>query len=135
MKTTGRRSAGEVLLQPLPPILRPAAKAYLLGYASVVGPRILTLLLRHFSKGRRRRKGDASTETQGHRQRREFLASLKEILLKGLDPYRFPAFCAAMVGGSTILEVGRPACGHLPSSLAALLREDEMPRVRLGVSG
>lgn len=104
---------------PLPPILRPAAKAYLLGYASVVGPRVLALIVRHVSKQRRRRKegGDESRGPDTHipvqqrgqhdQQKGKLLTALKEILVRGLDPHRFPAFCATIVGGSTILEVGR----------------------------
>lgn len=101
----------------LPPILRPAVKAYLLGYASVVAPRILTLILQHFSK-RRRRKTEAEEDVgaadksagqpQGRRQRQQqFITSLKDILRKGLDPHHFPTFCAVIVGGSTILEASQ----------------------------
>ena len=37
-----------------PPVLRPLVRAYLLGYASTVAPRLLTLVLQHLT---RRRKG------------------------------------------------------------------------------
>ncbi len=46
----------------IPPLLRPAVRAYLLGYASAVAPRILTLLLQHISRHRRRRRRQQQSE-------------------------------------------------------------------------
>ncbi|KAK1986695.1 integral membrane protein [Colletotrichum cereale] len=84
-------------LSGIPPILRPLLRAYLLGYASAVAPRILTLLMQYITK--KRRKG--STENG---QCDGFVAMFRRIVLAGLDPQRFPTFCAVLVGGSTLLE-------------------------------
>ncbi|KAI1826907.1 integral membrane protein [Xylaria intraflava] len=84
----------------IPPVLRPVLRAYILGYASAVAPRVLTLILQHH--GRRKRRGPDDGEVQPHES---FLASLRRILCGGLDPQRFPAFCAALVGGTTLLDI------------------------------
>jgi len=97
----------------IPPVLRPLVRAYLLGYASTVAPRVLTLVLQHLT---RRRKGRPATTTandatatatakQPPQPPPPFFVSLTHILRSGLDWQRFPAFCAAIVGGSTLLEV------------------------------
>ena len=80
----------------LPSSLQPVLRAYLLGYASSTAPRLLTLLLTHLS---RRRK---NIEESPHD---EFCRSFLEILRGGLHRKRFATFCAALVGGSILLEV------------------------------
>lgn len=80
----------------IPPLLRPLVRAYLLGYASAVAPRLLTLLLQQHVSSRR--------TAHDTRHGEPFLAALRRILGGGLDWRRFPAFCALLVGGSTLLE-------------------------------
>ncbi|KAI2632411.1 hypothetical protein GGR54DRAFT_627752 [Hypoxylon sp. NC1633] len=94
----GRRKLDESI----PPLLRPLIRAYVLGYASTVAPRILTLVLQHVT--RRRKVKGASSVTKPH-DSESFVVSLQRILCGGLDLQRFPTFCAALVGGSTLLEV------------------------------
>ncbi|KAI1765811.1 hypothetical protein GGR53DRAFT_244618 [Hypoxylon sp. FL1150] len=96
---TGRRK----LDASIPPLLRPLIRAYVLGYASAVAPRLLTLVLQYVTRRRRGRtdKG-AVIVTQPHDS---FFASLQRILRGGLDLQRFPTFCAVLVGGTTLLEV------------------------------
>lgn len=84
------------LEQRMPLLLRPVVRAYVLGYASSTTPRILTLLLTHLS----RRRKNIDEKPDDH-----FLHSLIRILRGGLELQRFPTFCAALVGGSTLLEV------------------------------
>ncbi|KAI1427927.1 integral membrane protein [Xylaria sp. FL1777] len=88
----------------VPPILRPVLRAYVLGYASAVAPRVLTLILQNGARWRRGRglKTDAQPPAP---PRDSFAASLRHILCTGLDPQRFPAFCATLVGGTTLLDV------------------------------
>lgn len=81
----------------IPVILRPLFRAYILGYASSAGPRLLTLLLLHVS--RRRKNIDPRPEDEDY-----FWASFVGILKGGLELQRFPTFCAALVGGSTLLQ-------------------------------
>ncbi|KAK5660785.1 hypothetical protein OQA88_12152 [Cercophora sp. LCS_1] len=85
----------------IPPSLRPLLHAYILGYASAVAPRLLTLLLQHITK----LKNAGRKDEKSCRNNEPFLASLERILRGGLDPKRFPAFCAVVVGGSTLLEI------------------------------
>lgn len=92
------RRNGLLELQGIPPILRPLLRAYLLGYASAVTPRVLTLLMQYITKKRRKNATD-------QRQCAGFWASLRRIVLTSLEPQRFPTFCAVVVGGSTLLEV------------------------------
>jgi hypothetical protein len=82
--------------QGVPPALRPVFRAYVLGYASSTVPRVLTLILTHLS--RRRKTIDEKPDDS-------FLLSLFRILKGGLEFQRFPTFCAALVGGSTLLQV------------------------------
>ena len=96
--TRSRRPLG---LELVPEILRPLIRAYLLGYASAVAPRLLTLILQHVV---RRRRKYISPEQDEH----TFLESGKHILRTGLEPQRFPTFCAVLVGGSTLLQVCPP---------------------------
>ncbi|KAI1381511.1 hypothetical protein F4677DRAFT_128068 [Hypoxylon crocopeplum] len=92
----GRRKPDEFI----PPLLRPLIRAYVLGYASAVTPRILTLVLRYVT--RRRSDKGAANVTQPHDS---FFVSLQRILRGGLELQRFPTFCAALIGGTTLLEV------------------------------
>lgn len=85
----------------VPPPLRPLLRAYVLGYASAVVPRLLTLVLQQASK-RKTKGNDAARPPPAHES---FVGSLRRILREGLDLRRFPTFCAAVVGGSTLLEV------------------------------
>ncbi|KAJ3561957.1 hypothetical protein NPX13_g8744 [Xylaria arbuscula] len=97
----GPRQARERLDKAIPPILRPVVRAYILGYASAVAPRVLTLILQYgvrWRKGRGRKK-DAQPEQHS------FAASLRHVLRSGLDPQRFPTFCATLVGGTTLFNV------------------------------
>jgi hypothetical protein len=80
----------------LPPAFRPVFRAYILGYVSSTGPRLLTLILTHLS--RRRKNIDEQPDDS-------FFLSLFRILKGGLEFQRFPTFCAALVGGSTLLQV------------------------------
>ncbi|OLN92113.1 hypothetical protein CCHL11_01520 [Colletotrichum chlorophyti] len=52
------RQNGLLELHAIPPILRPLLRAYLLGYASAVAPRILTLLMQYVTKKRRKTAKD-----------------------------------------------------------------------------
>jgi hypothetical protein len=85
----------------IPPLLRPVIRAYVLGYASSTAPRLLTLLLTHLSRKRKNIGIDEKPEES-------FSRSLVRILRGGLELQRFPSFCAALVGGSTILEAREP---------------------------
>ncbi|KAI1471917.1 uncharacterized protein F4812DRAFT_467804 [Daldinia caldariorum] len=87
----------------IPPIIRPLIRAYVLGYASTVTPRLLTLILKHVTRSRRD-KG-AVIVTQPHDS---FISSLQRIVRGGLELQRFPTFCAALVGGTTLLEARSP---------------------------
>ncbi|KAL7963571.1 hypothetical protein V8C34DRAFT_265979 [Trichoderma compactum] len=91
---------GPLSFQSLPAALRPLVRAYLLGYASAVAPRLLTLMLQFISKKRKSAKKYLSSD----KDERSFKDSAFRILRTGLDPRRFPTFCAALVGGSTLLQ-------------------------------
>ncbi|GAB1313331.1 hypothetical protein MFIFM68171_03541 [Madurella fahalii] len=111
----------------IPPILRPLVRAYLLGYASSVAPRLLTLLLQHLTR-RRHRERDGATTTAGaqqqHKNGEPFLAALQRILRGGLDWQRFPTFCAVIVGGSTLLELPfRAVFNRLANNLSGIARQ------------
>ncbi|KAH6610215.1 integral membrane [Trichoderma cornu-damae] len=92
---------GPLSFRSLSAALRPLVRAYLLGYASAVAPRLLTLILQLISKKRRSARRYLSAD----KDERSFKDSALRILRAGLDPRRFPAFCAALVGGSTLLQV------------------------------
>jgi hypothetical protein len=77
----------------VPTLLRPLVRAYILGYASSTVPRLLTLLLAWISKGKK------VSEERIH-----LSSFIIRTLRGGLDWHRFPAFCAALVGGSTLLQ-------------------------------
>ncbi|KAI1179564.1 integral membrane protein [Nemania sp. FL0916] len=86
----------------IPPVLRPVLRAYVLGYASAVAPRVLTLILHNWARWRRAKdppNGPAAAAQTS------FAASLRHILCGGLDPRRFATFCAALVGGTTFLDI------------------------------
>ncbi|PTB67533.1 hypothetical protein BBK36DRAFT_1196982 [Trichoderma citrinoviride] len=93
-------SKGPLSLHFLPAPIRPLVRAYLLGYASAVAPRLLTLILQFISKKRKSKKKYLSAD----KDERSFKDSAFRILQTGFDPRRFPAFCAALVGGSTMLQ-------------------------------
>lgn len=84
--------------------LKPLIRAYLLGYAFSVGPRLLALVLHHVLTLVRRRLSGASDAVQ-KKPKTGFLESMLKTLRAGLEWQRFPAFCAALVGGSTLFEV------------------------------
>ncbi|KAI5864233.1 hypothetical protein GGS23DRAFT_489056 [Durotheca rogersii] len=86
----------------IPPLLRPLMRAYVLGYASAVAPRLLTLVLQAVTRRAANNK-DAADVTRPHDS--SLLSSLQRILRGGLELQRFPTFCAALVGGTTLLEV------------------------------
>lgn len=88
------------LLNSLPPALKPVLLAYSLGYASSTAPRLLTLLLTHLSKRRK------ATDDSPHN---DFYYSFLHILKGGLQIQRFATFCAALVGGSSLLQACDPA--------------------------
>lgn len=83
----------------IPLLLRPAIRAYVLGYAYSTAPRILTLLLTHPARRRNRRNEEESSSRPDSP-----LSSLLSVLKGGLELQRFPTFCAAIVGGSTLFE-------------------------------
>jgi len=83
----------------IPLVLRPVLRAYLLGYLSSTAPRLLTLLLTQLSR-RRKNVNDQSDE--------DLLQSSLRILKGGLELQRFPTFCAALVGGKTLLQARDP---------------------------
>ncbi|KAI0865554.1 integral membrane protein [Xylaria cubensis] len=90
----------------IPPALRPVIRAYVLGYASAVAPRVLTLVLQYGARWRRRRESKGPAVVNGTQpQEDSFVASLRRILSGGLDPQRFPTFCATLIGGTTLLDV------------------------------
>lgn len=91
-------------LQSLPPALRPLVRAYILGYASSVVPRLLTVILQHLSRARAKNENCLPAE----KDERSFVDSVLHVLRIGLEPQRFPTFCAVLVGGATILQVRRP---------------------------
>lgn len=88
---------GPLSLDAVPEILRPLIRAYLLGYATAVGPRLLTLVLQYVAK---RRRGQLSPDLDDG----SFAKSAKHIVRMGFNLQRFPTFCAVLAGGSTILQ-------------------------------
>ncbi|KAK0705221.1 integral membrane protein [Lasiosphaeris hirsuta] len=112
----------------IPPILRPLVRAYLLGYVSAVAPRVLTLLLKHIRRRRHISQTGEKTEKTGKTGKtaahESWWESLQHILYTGLDPRRFPAFCALIVGGSTLLEVPlKVALNKLTKNLSEVARK------------
>lgn len=83
-------------------------RAYLLGYGFTVGPRVLTLLVYRISKlvrGAKRRAQDHDDGATERKPEPSILEAVTKILKAGLEVNRFATFCAAIVGGSTLLEV------------------------------
>lgn len=85
----------------VPPSLRPIFRAYLLAYASVVAPKLVSLVAHRLTKLYR----DAQGTGAGRGPQTSFLVSLRRILGDALHPQRFPTFCALLIGGSTWLKV------------------------------
>ncbi|KAJ2906905.1 hypothetical protein MKZ38_009768 [Zalerion maritima] len=110
----------------IPPLLRPLIRAYMLGYASAVAPRVLTLMLQYLSR-RKNVKGDHDAT------RKPFLHVLWKVVRKGFDLQRFPAFCAALVGGSTLLQARLPV-GHLVARWAKSLSTQGRSRLTRWIS-
>lgn len=81
----------------VPPLLRPMLRAWVLGYGSSVAPRVLTLVIQTFARRR-------NLKNTAQQPRPPFLRALVHILCGGLDPQRFPTFCALLVGGTTLLQ-------------------------------
>ncbi len=79
-------------------LLRPLLKAYVLGYASSTTPRLVTLLVgvisKYFDKGSGKKLDFERV-----------FSSVYKILHGGLEWQRFPTFCAALIGGTTLLQV------------------------------
>ncbi|RSL94712.1 hypothetical protein CDV31_014189 [Fusarium ambrosium] len=91
---------GPLRLDPVPEILRPLIRAYLLGYASAVAPRLLTLVLQHVAKRRRKAANQLSLDSDDS----SFVKSATHIVKTGFNLQRFPTFCAVLVGGGTLLQ-------------------------------
>ncbi|KAL3603071.1 hypothetical protein FPOAC2_07388 [Fusarium poae] len=91
---------GPLGLDSVPEILRPLIRAYLLGYASAVAPRLLTLVLQHVAKRRRKTATQLSLDLDDS----SFFKSVLRIVKTGFNPQRFPTFCAILAGGTTILQ-------------------------------
>ncbi|CAK7265915.1 hypothetical protein SEPCBS119000_001755 [Sporothrix epigloea] len=94
----GRRSGFHGII---PSYLRPLVRAYLLGYASSVAPRIINAVLAYFAACRRQRRGD-SPRRAAELSLARLRDSIRHVLRSGLELHRFPTFCAALVGGSTL---------------------------------
>lgn len=106
MSQLGARSRTAVAARPgalsVPPALRPVFRAYVLGYASAVAPRLLTLAVQHILKLRRNADQLLPSDPQDEPT---FLAGVRHILRSGFDPQRFPTFCAVLVAGTSLLHV------------------------------
>lgn len=86
----------------VPPALRPVLRAYALGYASAVAPRLLTLAVQHILKLRRNSSNLLPADPEDEPT---LLAGVRHILRSGFDPRRFPTFCAVLVAGTSLLHV------------------------------
>ena len=82
-------------------LLRPVVKAYVLGYASSTTPRLLTLLVTLVTR--------KSKDVEGRKFQRALFSAYR-ILRGGVELQRFPTFCAALIGGASLLQVRR-SCG------------------------
>ncbi|KAM5351978.1 hypothetical protein ACJ41O_004701 [Fusarium nematophilum] len=91
---------GPLRLDGIPEILRPLIRAYLLGYASAVAPRLLTLVLQQVAKRRRQLANQLSFDLDDN----SFVKSATHIVKTGFNPQRFPAFCAVLEPLKSILE-------------------------------
>lgn len=75
-------------------ILRPLARAYILGYASSISPRLLGLLLSAINGKKSPKYGQTSA-----------FKSVLQILRGGLELQRFPTFCATLVGSYSFFRI------------------------------
>lgn len=91
---------GPLRLDPIPEILRPLIRAYLLGYASAVAPRLLTLVLQHVAKRKKKLANQLAPDLDDS----SFVSSAAHIVRTGFNPQRFPTFCAILAGGTTLLK-------------------------------
>ncbi|KAI1001210.1 hypothetical protein K3495_g6989 [Podosphaera aphanis] len=89
-----KNSARKALRDQIPSISKPILKAFIFGYASSVTPRLLSLSIAVL-KGKKKIIGNEIG----------YLNSVLSILRGGLELQRFPSFCAALVGGTTLLEI------------------------------
>ncbi|KLU91906.1 integral membrane protein [Magnaporthiopsis poae ATCC 64411] len=103
----------------VPPLLRPMLRAWVLGYGSSVAPRVLTLVIQTFARRR-------NLKNTAQQPRPPFLRALVHILCGGLDPQRFPTFCALLVGGTTLLQV---PLSRLVDKLLQALSESARTRI------
>lgn len=92
-------------------LLRPLVKAYVLGYASSTTPRLLTLFVSLVTK---------SSKDGGERKLERALFGVYGILRGGFEWQRFPTFCAALIGGASLLQV-RPSITYPCPDLCATL--------------
>ncbi|CAH0021959.1 unnamed protein product [Clonostachys rhizophaga] len=97
-KSTPGQAAGLVALSSLPPALRPLVRAYVTGYATTVGPRLLALIVSHISQNRRKSSKQSKTE-----ETPSLIHPILHVITTGFEPQRFPTFCAVVAGGSTLL--------------------------------
>ncbi|CAH0001468.1 unnamed protein product [Clonostachys byssicola] len=97
-KSTPGQAAGLIALSSVPPALRPLVRAYVTGYATTVGPRLLALIASHVSRIRRKSSKQSKTE-----ETPSLIRPLLHIIATGFEPQRFPTFCAVVAGGSTLL--------------------------------
>ncbi|KAJ4025178.1 hypothetical protein NW752_002646 [Fusarium irregulare] len=84
---------GPLRLDSVPEILRPLIRAYLLGYASAVAPRLLTLVLQHVAK--RRRKSDKQLPSDIDDG--SFFKSAVYIVKTGFNPQRLARWLATFL--------------------------------------
>ena len=106
----------------VPPILRPAVRAFLLGYTYNVAPRVASIVIR-FVVRQLRESGVGGLAAPGPKpttaaadfaqQARKLLRSLVAVLRGGFDLHRLPMFCGALVGVGTLIQV-RPAVRLAP---------------------
>lgn len=90
-----RRLLDLITIAPQP--VRPLIRAFLYGYASSCGPRLLSLILRYVRRSLAKRdRPEGKDET--------LYAGVLRILRGGFEWNRWPTFCAAFVGGSTLLQ-------------------------------
>lgn len=83
-------------------LLQPLLRAYALGYASSTTPRLLTLLVTLVTR--------QSKDGEDRRFQRALFSAYR-ILRGGLELQRFPTFCAALIGGTSLLQVRRRSFG------------------------
>ncbi|ETS79154.1 hypothetical protein PFICI_09007 [Pestalotiopsis fici W106-1] len=112
----------------VPTLLRPLVRAYILGYATTVTPRLITLVLRQYvtTKKARKARGSSGADSSGpsSSQQPALSTPLLHILRGGLELQRFPTFCALLVGGSSLLEFPLSAIiSRLASRLKPLARQ------------